>query len=130
MILSLYSFLLRCLLKFDLICIFLKQECQSSLKHKSELLAKLESQKETMANVISQLEKKYVFRKGKIFIVSICDSLSFKWSLNIRVHFELFFLIIFFNPNRNKCRFFSCIFLLFCIFIPLVDLDMLTRYQV
>ncbi|XP_055323880.1 RUN and FYVE domain-containing protein 2 isoform X3 [Sitodiplosis mosellana] len=35
------------------------QECQSSLKHKSELLAKLESQKETMANVILQLEKKY-----------------------------------------------------------------------
>ncbi|XP_031618577.1 protein RUFY3 isoform X2 [Contarinia nasturtii] len=35
------------------------QECESSLKHKSELLAKLESQKETMANVIVQLEKKY-----------------------------------------------------------------------
>lgn len=37
------------------------QECESSLKHKSELLAKLESQKETMGNVIVQLEKKYVF---------------------------------------------------------------------
>lgn len=36
------------------------QECESSLKHKSELLTKLESQKETMGNAIAQLEKKYV----------------------------------------------------------------------
>lgn len=39
-------------------CIY--QECESSLKHKSELLTKHESQKETMGNVIVQLEKKYV----------------------------------------------------------------------
>lgn len=38
--------------------IFIRQECESSLKHKSELLAKLESQKETMGNVIVQLERK------------------------------------------------------------------------
>lgn len=37
-----------------------RQECESSLKHKSELLTKLESQKETMGNAIVQLEKKYV----------------------------------------------------------------------
>lgn len=40
--------------------LFYYQECESSLKHKSELLTKLESQKETMGNAIVQLEKKYV----------------------------------------------------------------------
>lgn len=48
---------------------FSPQECESSLKHKSELLAKLESQKETMGNVIAQLEKKYVFILIVIFIL-------------------------------------------------------------
>lgn len=33
------------------------QECESSLKHKTELLSKLESQKEDMANAIQMLEK-------------------------------------------------------------------------
>ncbi|XP_018784647.1 PREDICTED: protein RUFY3 isoform X2 [Bactrocera latifrons] len=35
------------------------QECDASLKHKSELLTKLESQKEDMASTIAQLEKKW-----------------------------------------------------------------------
>lgn len=34
------------------------QECDQTLKHKSDLLSKLESQKETMANAITQLERK------------------------------------------------------------------------
>ncbi|XP_069961751.1 RUN and FYVE domain-containing protein 2 isoform X1 [Bactrocera oleae] len=35
------------------------QECDASLKHKTELLTKLESQKEDMASTIAQLEKKW-----------------------------------------------------------------------
>ncbi|XP_039963755.1 protein RUFY3 isoform X2 [Bactrocera tryoni] len=35
------------------------QECDASLKHKTELLKKLESQKEDMASTIAQLEKKW-----------------------------------------------------------------------
>lgn len=42
----------------SLLCIFLFQECEASLKHKTELISKLESQKETMASAISQLDNK------------------------------------------------------------------------
>ncbi|XP_038104614.1 RUN and FYVE domain-containing protein 2 isoform X2 [Culex quinquefasciatus] len=35
------------------------QECEASLKHKAELMAKMETQRESMANAIAQLEKKY-----------------------------------------------------------------------
>lgn len=34
------------------------QECESSLRHKTELIGRLESQKETMASAISQLDNK------------------------------------------------------------------------
>uniref|UniRef100_A0A336MTN5 CSON004557 protein n=1 Tax=Culicoides sonorensis TaxID=179676 RepID=A0A336MTN5_CULSO len=43
------------------------QECDSSLKHKTELLSKLETQRESMSEAIKQLEKKYQ---------SECNSLS------------------------------------------------------
>lgn len=36
-----------------------RQECESTLKHKTELLGKLESQKDTMTAAIAQLEQKY-----------------------------------------------------------------------
>ncbi|XP_055853361.1 protein RUFY3 isoform X2 [Episyrphus balteatus] len=42
------------------------QECDASLKHKTELLAKLESQKEDMANTIFQLEKKWSNDKSNL----------------------------------------------------------------
>lgn len=35
-----------------------KQECEASLKHKTEVLKKLESQKEDMATTIAHLEQK------------------------------------------------------------------------
>ncbi|XP_055524679.1 RUN and FYVE domain-containing protein 2 isoform X1 [Wyeomyia smithii] len=35
------------------------QECEASLKHKTELMARMETQRESMANAIAQLEKKY-----------------------------------------------------------------------
>ncbi|XP_055695796.1 RUN and FYVE domain-containing protein 2-like isoform X1 [Lutzomyia longipalpis] len=35
------------------------QECESSLKHKTELLSKLEAQKEAMGSALTQLENKY-----------------------------------------------------------------------
>ncbi|XP_053671920.1 protein RUFY3 [Anopheles nili] len=35
------------------------QECEASLKHKTELMSRMETQRESMANAISQLEKKY-----------------------------------------------------------------------
>ncbi|XP_055588330.1 protein RUFY3 isoform X2 [Uranotaenia lowii] len=35
------------------------QECEASLKHKSELMTRMETQRESMANAIAQLEKKY-----------------------------------------------------------------------
>lgn len=34
------------------------QECEATLKHKADLLSKLETQKEDMSNTIAQLEKK------------------------------------------------------------------------
>lgn len=42
------------------------QECEASLKHKTELLGKLESQKEDMATALSQLEKKYSLEKSNL----------------------------------------------------------------
>ncbi|XP_055912416.1 protein RUFY3 isoform X2 [Eupeodes corollae] len=42
------------------------QECDASLKHKTELLTKLESQKEDMANTIFQLEKKWSNDKSNL----------------------------------------------------------------
>lgn len=56
----LLCFLLNKISLFLCFIFFYRQECESSLKHKSELLTKLESQKETMGNAIVQLEKKYV----------------------------------------------------------------------
>ncbi|XP_035900346.1 protein RUFY3 isoform X2 [Anopheles stephensi] len=35
------------------------QECEASLKHKTELMSRMETQRESMASAISQLEKKY-----------------------------------------------------------------------
>ncbi|XP_053686720.1 RUN and FYVE domain-containing protein 2 [Sabethes cyaneus] len=35
------------------------QECEASLKHKTELMSRMETQRESMANAIAQLEKKY-----------------------------------------------------------------------
>lgn len=34
------------------------QECEATIRHKAELISKLESQKETMATAISQLDNK------------------------------------------------------------------------
>ncbi|CAD6992636.1 unnamed protein product [Ceratitis capitata] len=42
------------------------QECDASLKHKTELLTKLESQKEDMASTIAQLEKKWDSDKNNL----------------------------------------------------------------
>lgn len=36
-----------------------RQECEATLKHKTDLLGKLESQKDTMTAAIAQLEQKY-----------------------------------------------------------------------
>lgn len=38
--------------------LYIRQECESSLKHKTEVLKKLESQKEYMATTIATLEQK------------------------------------------------------------------------
>lgn len=46
-----------------------KQECEASLKHKAELMAKMETQRESMANAIAQLEKKYEIFINLPFIV-------------------------------------------------------------
>ncbi|XP_035796230.1 protein RUFY3-like isoform X3 [Anopheles albimanus] len=35
------------------------QECEASLKHKTELMSRMEAQRESMANAITQLEKKH-----------------------------------------------------------------------
>ncbi|XP_055615049.1 protein RUFY3 isoform X2 [Toxorhynchites rutilus septentrionalis] len=35
------------------------QECEASLKHKTELMSRIETQRESMANAIAQLEKKF-----------------------------------------------------------------------
>ncbi|XP_041765336.1 protein RUFY3 isoform X1 [Anopheles merus] len=35
------------------------QECEASLKHKTELMSRMETQRESMASAITQLEKKY-----------------------------------------------------------------------
>ncbi|XP_037027048.1 RUN and FYVE domain-containing protein 2 isoform X3 [Bradysia coprophila] len=45
------------------------QECEASLKHKSELLSKLESQKETMQNAITQLQNKYMSEMAGLIVL-------------------------------------------------------------